>query len=220
MGSDIHLFVEMRIHNRWVSVDTWETDESWEPDDDEETHLKVPYAARYYNDRNYSLFAILANVRNARGSAGIRTGAGFKPIAVPRGLPPDVSPEVQAEARYWGRDGHSHSWLTLAELLAYDWDQVTTRQGWVDPLNYLFWKFEGRPRAWNAAVLGQAARRVSNEEMEEALTWGRPSAHLYTTVQWQETYRRCASDFLEQTLPRLRSLGPPDDVRIVFFFDN
>ncbi len=56
--------------------------------------------------------------------------------------------------------------------------------------------------------------------MEDALTWGRPPGQIYTSVQWQETYRRCAWDFLNNTLPRLQSVGPPDDVRIVFFFDN
>ena len=32
------------------------------------------------------------------------------------------------------------------------------------------------------------------------------------------TYREACQDFLDHTLPKLRSFGPPDDVRIVFWF--
>ena len=220
MGCDIHLYVEKRVGGRWVSADTWLPDTSPVLEDEAEPRLKVPDEARYYTDRNYSLFAILANVRNGWGTAGFTTGTGFRPIAMPRGLPADVSPEVQAEADDCGRDGHSHSWLTVAELLDFDWDQTTIRRGYVDPLNYLFWKFEGKPRSWSTGLLGQSVRTFSNEEMEEALKWGRPPAQIFTAVQWPETYRHCASDFLTQTLPRRRPLGPPEDVRIVFFFDN
>jgi hypothetical protein len=44
--------------------------------------------------RNYDLFAILADVRNGRGFAGVVTGTGFDPISNPRGLPRDVSNDV------------------------------------------------------------------------------------------------------------------------------
>lgn len=47
--------------------------------------------------RNYNLFAILANVRNGRGFAGVKTGDGYEPIDMPRGLPPDVSQTITKE---------------------------------------------------------------------------------------------------------------------------
>lgn len=67
-----------------------------------------------YDERNYDLFAALANVRNCYERV--------TPIAEPRGMPHDVSPEVKAESDAWDPDGHSHSWHTLETLLAYDWE--------------------------------------------------------------------------------------------------
>src|SRR3990167_5661087 len=45
-------------------------------------------------NRNYSLFAILANVRNGYGFGGCDTGNGFEVIAKQRGIPNDLSPEM------------------------------------------------------------------------------------------------------------------------------
>ena len=42
----------------------------------------------------------------------------------------------------------------------------------------------------------------------------------YTKVEWEEPYYRGATYFLSETLPRLWRLGPPDDVRIVFWFEG
>lgn len=62
--------------------------------------------------RSYVLFAKLAGVRNSYG---------LTPIAEPRGLPDDVSLRTKLDADEWGTDGHSHSWVTLAEIEKADW---------------------------------------------------------------------------------------------------
>lgn len=112
----------------------------------------------WYDDRNYEAFAILADVRNGTGFAGIDTGDGFKIIAEPRGLPLDLSAELRNASNYdamrecglpdvpedppgddaledaldkgfWLGD-HSYSWLTAQELQDFDWlTQVTTLRG-------------------------------------------------------------------------------------------
>lgn len=40
------------------------------------------------------------------------------------------------------------------------------------------------------------------------------------SMDWSVHYYEVASDFLSETLPRLWRLGQPEDVRIVFWFDN
>ena len=52
-------------------------------------------------DRNYERFGKLAGVRDD-GPA-------------PRGLPPDISDTTRLHVEGWGEDGHSHSWLPVAE---------------------------------------------------------------------------------------------------------
>lgn len=91
MGCDIHFYAERPVGDMWEEI----------PPPDQ-------YPLGWYVDRNYVLFALLAGVRNNDQ----------EPISEPRGLPKDVSPEVLAEAEHWGRDGHSHSWLTVDEALA------------------------------------------------------------------------------------------------------
>lgn len=42
----------------------------------------------------------------------------------------------------------------------------------------------------------------------------------YALLEWPVTYAQAAGRFLTETLPALEKLGPPDSVRIVFWFDN
>lgn len=84
-----------------------------------------------YGGRNYDAFAILADVRNGRGFAGVKTGEGFNPIADPKGVPSDASAEYKERVEDWKGDGHSHSYFTVAELKAYDWNQTTIKSGLV-----------------------------------------------------------------------------------------
>ena len=63
-------------------------------------------------ERDYDLFTALAGVRACPGSE-------IKVISQPKGIPSDTSDFV----RYLmdSVDSHSHSWLSLKELLSYDW---------------------------------------------------------------------------------------------------
>lgn len=63
--------------------------------------------------RNYGMYGFLAGVRNY---------SGVPPIAPLRGLPDDASAAVKEESETWDGDGHSHSWLAVAELLAFNYD--------------------------------------------------------------------------------------------------
>jgi hypothetical protein len=56
-------------------------------------YLKREFQADPSSARNYDWFAILADVRNGRGFAGVSTGEGFNVTAMPKGLPDDISDE-------------------------------------------------------------------------------------------------------------------------------
>ena len=146
MGCDIHLYVEKkRVDGIWITADEWGDIWSEECGDDIDTVCDNPY----YEGRDYSLFAALAGVRNSYG---------VNPVSSPRGLPDDACYEVKREAATWSTDAHSHSWLTVKELLSYHMKKKT-KYG----LDGQFW---------------------------------------------------------ETTMPELVWLGEPEDVRIVFWFDN
>lgn len=238
MGCDIHMYVEKLVSGKWTAADKWERD----PEDD--NRLSVPYGRGIYGGRNYNLFAILANVRNGRGFAGLDTGDGFNPIALPKGLPDDVSPEIKECAERWGVDGHSHSFFTVAELLAYDWTQHTKLRGVVNGVEYIEWSSWRRargmgPESYCGGVSGSSVKNVTVDEMqtevERALKVCQKEklhglAHdkrmqelvgqTYAPVEWTEQYFSCAGEFLSRTMPVLWRLGAFDQVRIVFWFDN
>jgi len=234
MGTDIHFYVERRNGKGWVSCDQWAEDEC------EPGRKSVPYGKHFYSSRSYDTFAILAGVRNGRGFAGVDTGDGFEPIAEPRGLPEDMSPELRAEADDYM--DHTPSWLTVKELMDYDWTKATTKRGWVNGPQFTAWSRFDRgqghgPREWCGGVDGLKIEHITDDEMAKRvqnitdLFKGRDYREMetaikdrlgstYCQVSWQIPYYRAASLFLSETLPRLWRLGPPEDVRAVFWFDS
>ena len=109
MGTDIHTYVEVRREGKWEL----ETRLVFEAD----PYMRERYGAvggsRPFNWRSYAMFGVLAHVRRNDGPC----------IAKPRGWPDDVSPALEAM-----RDEieHTPSYLTLAELVAFDYDQPWT----------------------------------------------------------------------------------------------
>jgi hypothetical protein len=234
MGTDIHMGVEKHENGRWrrmLPPPELHADEDY-------SHLpegsylhewkRKRNQYEWYGGRNYDLFGMLANVRNGVGFAGVKTGDGFTPIAMPRGLPDDLSlalkkrldpPEDDESGDIWLGE-HNHSWLLLRELIEYDWKgQVTGHYGWVDAEEYQSWKRNRKPTSWCTGVSGTSIRHATNKEMENCIKRG-DTENVYTLVGWVETYADSAGSFYTKTLPALRQLGPPDKIRIVFGFDS
>lgn len=133
----------------------------------------------------------------------------LQPISETRGLPADATEETVAEFYLdpWDPgDLHTVSWLTLREILDYDWDQPypEVRYGAIGsvPPNAPYpeasfdeeWEPFGQPVMAPAGYFVQGyIRRV--ESCREKTAW-----------------------FHEHTLPKLEALGAPDDVRILFHY--
>src|SRR5882724_8843475 len=108
MGCDIHSSAEVRVNGAWRQVcDAFDLDEY-----DRKMYGKDK-GDEPFDWRDYGLFGFLADVRNYSASPV---------IAEPRGLPDDL--DMDEETRREHADGwyHTESWLSLAELLAYDYD--------------------------------------------------------------------------------------------------
>ena len=225
MGTDIHMYAETRRNKQWTKVGAVFKD-SWYNADKPESRWNKPYTDHPYDDRNYDLFAILANVRNGHGFAGCRTSNGFNPIAEPKGLPNDVTPEVQDELRDW--DGHSYSWFSLKELKEYDWEQMVTHVGVLSENQYKAMKETGEhPNSWCGGVGGRDIMTVDSVTMDKILnkTMDRDNnIEYYVQTEFPaKTYKDCCYTFVEKTIPELEALVPEDgtdeDVRILFCFD-
>ena len=113
MGCDIHCYVEVKSSS--------DDDYGWEMVEDE-IFTQTKFDCEYYKKdktnrpfywRNYTMFAILADVRN---------GGNVRPISKPKGLPNGISRSVWT--KYYDRilDAHSQSYLTLRELVEYNYN--------------------------------------------------------------------------------------------------
>lgn len=185
MGCDIHLFIEKRVDGKWEPVKGGNPYFGIWADEPKES-----YNGWFYNSRNYSLFAVLAGVRN---------NYDIKPIAEPKGLPTDISDIVKTDSDRWDCDGHSHSWLTLKELLDYDINKTITVKGMISPVQY--------------ASLNQGITPTS---------WcGWTNQEDYINAEWQEALNNFVEFFWKENVPQLQALTDnPEDIRIVFWFDN
>jgi hypothetical protein len=108
MGCDIHMYAEFKVNNG-----------EWKPHDEhikKLNKLSIQYEKKGASShippmleidavcRDYDLFGRLAGVRRQNMKV------------TPKGTPEDISELVKDAIKYWGIDGHSHSWLTLSEF--------------------------------------------------------------------------------------------------------
>lgn len=110
------------------------------------------------NDRNYCVFAMLADIRNGFAFACSKTHEPLVPISEPRGFPEDfdiVGDSVilesydQPNIEYW-MGSHSFSWLTVSEILAWEgWSKDLEMEGFIDPDEWERMQRDGGdPKTW------------------------------------------------------------------------
>lgn len=174
---------------------------------------QAPFAD--FDDRSYLTFAALADVRNRWE---------IVPVSPPKGLPKDSK---YGEERWDLFGEHSFSWLDLAELNHYDWNQTVTDSGYVGLEGFKEYVKNGRPNGWCQGVWGGKIAHVSNEEMTQRVENPKkfPQDQVpYTLVQWPITLSEECWGFMEflkelNDYAHLNKIDPVD-LRIVFGFDS
>jgi len=223
MGCDVHMVVQVRRENGWETV---KFPNKWFGKYDNEPEFSLSA----YSDRNYDVFAMLGNVRNGRGFAGCDTGDGFDFISDCRGYPEDFeidSGESDYHQGFWMGD-HSHTWISLEELNAFDFSKTTVHRGVISlSERKRMLKFADRsPESWCGGVSGGGTRMVRLEVMDDMIQRGEDdgdgllSATVFAAIGWEETYATSAGRFYSEFFPSLQKLGYPKDVRLVMGFDS
>ena len=178
MGCDIHALIEVR-KPWWEPTDkSPDPGESWVCAGDPEI------------GRDYEMFSVLAGVRNYLG---------IRPIQYGRGLPkgwPGLSEAASALLDGGDDDLHSHGYVTLAEMKAFDLGQEVD-----DDSLILSRDASGAVTMTCAGTTGTHLGPVGRRRVFEL--WGRE--------RW---------DALIARLEALRYKGRDDSVRLVFAFDN
>ena len=204
MGADIHLFTEVKRTingtERWVNSDSWEINPYYRYGSDEDRkHERELNHKSIYSGRNYELFGILADVR----------GVGNPVISEPKGLPEDVSDVVKNESDRWGSDGHSHSYLTLREMVEYLEKYPKIKyEGFISPEEARKLAKTGEtPNSW-AGWANPDLKWVHRE-------WEEDSAVKYLVDKVREKYKE-----VFWTRPEDQTPEDEEKIRIVFWFDN
>ena len=220
MGCDIHIFAETKLRDYWTYTDKfWEN--TYYNKDSRPCAWNTQLTDEPYDGRNYDLFALLANVRNGRGFAGCDTGDTIIPIAKPKGLPSDVSEEIQEKSDRWDTDGHSHSYLTLSELTNAQVQRIKISRGWVTSGEYIKFKECGKPSEWWGGVGGVSTKHLPNPGMDSRIMAGKLVGHEYTQVEFELDI----SNLLDELVGNLEELlrfvdNDAERIRTVFWFDN
>lgn len=247
MGCDIHMHVEKREKGAWRFVAPkelgipiyedygnedgpngfWEVEERWE----EETGAA-------WEPRNPNLFALLANVRNWNER--------IPPLDDPRGVPPDASSEYRNEVEEWGVDGHSHSYFTIAELREALTDRPVRQWGFFSDTRWIpgggvqlhslhrirtHIEQHGNPpdgvSYTTRPAPGVVYRLPSGESFYVPDTVPTPilspeKMPTYELLEWFVPYRDLMPRFFYRLLDYIEEkIGlPPEDIRLLFFFDN
>jgi hypothetical protein len=197
MGTDIELFAEEQRVDGWHFVgemgpNTWPMTEA-----EEIEPARRPLSQ--YDSRNRALFHLLGF-----DGHGAHEAQRLPMIAPLRGLPPNLSPEIQAWRRYSDGDRPPGGWLLLKEVLAFPWDRARRKEAMVSPrVAPLF--------APNAPF--PYAQWPADERMGYS-TYQRGGV----TVQWTETYRESAGSFLSDLAIPLSQRHPLSVIRFVFWF--
>ncbi len=97
MGCDIHIWAERKTANGYEAV----------------TDVLFAEGSAPFDWRAYGMYGFLADVRNY---------SDVPPLAEQRGFPNDASSVAADDYDAWFSEAHSASWLSVAELAAFDYD--------------------------------------------------------------------------------------------------
>ena len=202
MGTDIYIYAEVREGGAWRLAEPLVPNEYYIAGETG-TYSAEFLPQELFDERDYTLFAVLAGVRRDRHNE-----TEYEPVSEPKGLPRDISPELREWAERFGKDVYCPSWLTLRELLDYNWHgKAALKRAMVD--------------ARAAHLFGDGWGDFPHESWPEGVPRG------YGTymsggveVTWIENYGDRLGYFLRDVIPKLQSYGAPEEVRVVFWFVN
>lgn len=178
---------------------------------------KQPIKTNWNFDRNYTLFAILAGVRNGYGFAGCYRHEPLQPIAEGRGLPEFIS--VVEEFGCWLGE-HSYTYMTVNEILEWKgWSDHLSQGGIVSVEHYEETVAKGKePESWCGGISGTEVFVVEQEDYWMYKTLTKNPTHVQCKWKSEESLGEMYKWFLEEIERIKNEYG--EDVYLVVGFDS
>lgn len=198
MGCDIHIYTEqlkeVASEQRWINIDNWRYNQYYGHNNTD----PLMTCKEIYEGRDYSMFAMLADVRNYNE---------ITPLSKPRGLPYNVSGVIYDEYCRWNSGAHSCSYATLAEIKEYNnSNRIMKYSGYVSPEDEIRIDNGDMPFSWC-----QGTNLPYNYR-----TWEHEHDHLTKLISALEERKKDVFWIWdEEEHPEY-----DDKIRIVFWFDN
>lgn len=224
MYCDIYMYAEIMKDNQWYKVKNYFLNNKFKPQ--EENYInefgdKINYyrCDHPYQDKNYNLFSILANIRNDNLDQ-------FDYISVPRGIPVNISPALNKIIQMKEDNIHSISYIYLNELIKFNWCKKISKRVLLNEKNFLLYQEGYRDLEYfeNASYIFKNYKIVYPFEMKELLKENDIEDNYYfTMVKMNFYYYQLCEKFVTETIPsllKLSSKNENNDVRIVFWFDG
>lgn len=194
MGCDIHSFAEVKRKNKWEKVGDY-----FKLDEFDRKYYKKEKGDEPFGWRSYSLFAFLADVRNYDHC---------EPLSKLKGLPKN-SEWLNAPCK----NPSMRSYETEKPFkIATNYDDIYNDWNY-HSLSYLtlkeFVEFDYEKKFWNRRV----SKQVSPNHWNGASLAEEGEGKIMT---YKENLGQSFFDVIEQ----LKELGEPENVRVVFWFDN
>lgn len=197
MGCDIHMMVEVKkeINNdeKWVSYDHFRKNPYYGVLEDEDELQRVDL----YDARNYVAFSQLCGVRSYFDDS--------PRISEPRWIPSDSCDYIKGEVKKWDGDAHSHSFATLADIVRFRATLAPTKfKGMISQQQAMELDEHGKkPDSWFAWTSNDSYVHREWDDLVDALKPIQEALEQRAIENWWH------KDNIE-----------PENIRIVFFFDN
>ena len=200
-------------------------------DENDNVVSKQPIKTNWNFDRNYTLFAILAGVRNGYGFAGRYRHEPLQPIAEGRGIPEFISVvEERTEELYnkwYGRwddeeefgcwlGDHSYTHMTVDEILEWKgWSKHLSQGGVVSVEHYEETVAKGKePESWCGGISGGGVVTVAEDEYKS----GAKATHVKCFWKSEQSLGQMYDWFLKEIGRIKNEYG--EDVYLVIGFDS
>lgn len=200
MGCDIHTHVEIQQHvngeEKWCCADYFKLNRYFDGIDESEKEYET---VEICGNRNYSLFAVLADVRNYGDTAS---------ISKPKGIPDDSCEQIKKDFEYWDCDAHSASYFTLKELM--EWQKTAP------PLKYSGYISPEASNKLDKGILPECWCQFTNQSDWVRREWEEKNTVLEPVIEsliqrGKELYLWFNDEQIEEHA---------DKMRFVFWFDN
>lgn len=178
---------------------------------------KQPIKTNWNFDRNYTLFAILAGVRNGYGFAGCYRHEPLQPIAEGRGLPEFIS--VVEEFGCWLGE-HSYTYMTVNEILEWKgWSDHLSQGGIVSVEHYEETIAKGKdPERWCGGISGGDVFVIEQEDYWKYKTLTKNPTHVQCRWKSEQSLGEMYDWFITE-IERIKN-EHGEDVYLVVGFDS